>query len=62
MQRERKILDLYQVAEHCIESARLQAEQHQITLHMEGSSQKVLGEEGMLEELIGNLRHNGIRL
>ena len=61
MQRERKILDLYQVAEHCIESAQLQAEQHQITLHLEGSSQKVLGEEGMLEELIGNLCDNGIR-
>ncbi len=61
MQRERKVLDLYQIAEHCIESAQLQAEQHQITLHLEGSSQKVLGEEGMLEELIGNLCDNGIR-
>ena len=54
-------VDLYQIASRCLESAELLAQRHEVSLVLEGSSHQVLGEEGMLEELVANLCDNGIR-
>ena len=61
MVKDLRPVDLYQIASRCLESAELLAQRHEVTLALEGSSHQVLGEEGMLEELVANLCDNGIR-
>lgn len=61
MHRDLIPVDLYQIASDCVDSAQLSASRHQVTLRLKGSSRPVMGEKGMLEELIANLCDNAIR-
>lgn len=61
MHKDLRPVDLYGIAASCVESAQLSAERHQVSLRLEGASHIVLGEKGMLEELIANLCDNSIR-
>lgn len=54
-------LDLYEVAENCVENLRFNAEKHNVTLILYGSSTMIRGSREMLNELITNLCDNAIR-
>ena len=61
MQKDLQQVDLYQIAKQCLEMAELSAQKHQVQLFMEGTPSMVMGEKGMLEELVANLCDNAIR-
>ncbi|MBP3506565.1 MAG: two-component sensor histidine kinase [Lachnospiraceae bacterium] len=54
-------VDLYNIAENCVNMLTLNAEKHQVQMTMEGASCQVHGNRQMLEELIYNLCDNAIR-
>ena len=53
--------DVYAVAENCINMLLVSAENHGVTLTLEGESHQALGNREMMEELIYNLTDNAIR-
>lgn len=54
-------VDLYGVAENCINMLLLSAEQHQVQVNLEGNSCMIKADKQMIEELIYNLCDNAIR-
>ena len=54
-------LDLYKVAESCIEMLRVNAKNHNVRIFLNGNSQTVFANRQMMEELIYNLCDNAIR-
>lgn len=60
-ERNFETLDLYEIAESCVENLRFHAEKHNVTLILYGSSTMVRGSREMLGELVTNLCDNAIR-
>lgn len=54
-------IDLYDIAETCISMLQLNAENHGVTLKLEGESSIVQSTKQMMEELVFNLCDNAIR-
>ncbi len=54
-------LDLYELAENNVEMLILNAEKHDVSLHMEGSSSYIMANKMMMDELVYNLTDNAIR-
>lgn len=54
-------LDLYEIAENCVENLRFNAEKHDVSLILYGSSTMIRGSREMMIELVTNLCDNGIR-
>lgn len=54
-------LNLYEVAENCVENLRFHAEKHDVTLILYGTKTIIRGNREMLVELITNLCDNAIR-
>ena len=54
-------LDLYEVASNCISMLQINAQKHEVTLHLHGPHVCIKGDAQMLEEMIYNLCDNGIR-
>jgi two-component system phosphate regulon sensor histidine kinase PhoR len=54
-------VNLYEVAENCLDILKMSAQNHNVLLELHGSSQYVYGNKRMLEELIYNLIDNAIR-
>lgn len=54
-------VDIYEVADNCISMLQMNAEKHEITLHLYGQHTLVKGNQQMLEEVLYNLCDNGIR-
>lgn len=54
-------LNLYQMAETCVEMLTLSAEKHNVTISMTGSNCRIHGNKQMIEELLYNLCDNAIR-
>lgn len=54
-------VDLYGVAENCVNMLMLSAEQHQVQVNLEGNSCMIEADKQMIEELIYNLCDNAIR-
>lgn len=54
-------VDLYEVAESCVEMLRLNAQKHSVTINMHGVHAHALLNRDMMEELIYNLCDNAIR-
>ena len=54
-------VDLYQVAQNVTGTLQLNAQSHEITLHIQGQSAVVRANRMMMEELIYNLTDNAIR-
>ena len=55
------MVNLYQLAEACIGMLQLNAEQHDVTLKLEGGPCTICANRQMLDELIYNLCDNAIR-
>lgn len=54
-------IDIYEVADNCISMLQMNAEKHNISLHLHGNHTFVKGNRQMLEEILYNLCDNGIR-
>lgn len=54
-------INLYELAEICVEMLTFNAKRHQVTITLEGSECYVMGNKQMLEELLFNLCDNAIR-
>ena len=54
-------VDLYDLAEKCVNMLQLNAEKHNVTLMLTGKSTKLLANKEMMEELLYNLISNAIR-
>lgn len=54
-------IDLYQEVIHCVELLKLNADQHDVTLKVEGTRMLIKANRQMIEELIYNLCDNAIR-
>lgn len=54
-------VDIYDVADNCISMLQINAEKHDVTLHLYGQHTLVKGNRQMLEEVLYNLCDNGIR-
>lgn len=54
-------VNLYQIAENCVEMLRLNASKHKVDIRMEGSRTFLFANKGMMEELVYNLCDNAIR-
>ncbi len=54
-------INLYTLAQTCVDMLQINAEKHHVTLNLEGSEGKVLGNKQMLEEVLYNLTDNAIR-
>lgn len=54
-------VDLYEVAEDCINMIRINAQNHNVSLNIEGSHCEVIANKEMLEEVVFNLCDNAIR-
>ena len=54
-------LDLYQIAENCVELLRVNADNNRVSIGLSGSSQKITANKEMMEELLYNLCDNAIR-
>lgn len=54
-------INLYQLAQACVDMLQLNAEKHNVTLKLEGNECYVLGNKQMLEEVLYNLCDNAIR-
>ena len=56
-----EILNLYQMAETCVEMLTFNAEKHSVSIAMAGSPCSIFGNKQMIEELLYNLCDNAIR-
>lgn len=56
-----EVIDLYEIAETCVSMLQISAENHGVTLRLQGSESPVSSEKQMLEELVYNLCDNAIR-
>lgn len=56
-----EIMDLYEIADTCVNMLQINADNHGVALSLKGSSCKVYSEKQMLEELVYNLCDNAIR-
>lgn len=54
-------LDLYQLAQNCVEMLDMSAKKHQVTLELAGSAAYIMGDRQLIEELLYNLCDNAIR-
>lgn len=54
-------LDLYELAQTCVEMLQVHAEHHHVSLSLQGKKSIVFGNKQMLEELLYNLCDNAIR-
>lgn len=54
-------VDLYQIAQECLNMMKLQADKQDITLHLKGERCTVVANRSLLEELIYNLCSNAVR-
>ena len=54
-------IDLYEIAETCVNMLQINAEKNEVTLELRGSSCLIQSEKQMLEELVYNLCDNAIR-
>lgn len=54
-------LDLYPLAQNCVEMLRVNAESHQVTIALEGESCRIIANREMMNELLFNLCDNAIR-
>ena len=54
-------LNLYQLAETCVDMLSINAEKHHVTISIQGSESFLLGNRQMIEELLYNLCDNAIR-
>ncbi len=54
-------IDLYPIAETCVNMLQINAEKHKVTLTFEGRSAEVMSTKEMMEELVYNLCDNAIR-
>lgn len=54
-------VDLYDLAEKCVNMLQLNAEKHNVTLMLTGKNTKLLANKEMMEELLYNLISNAIR-
>jgi len=54
-------VDLYQVAESCINMIRINAKKHGVSLSLEGTHCEIIANKEMIEEVIFNLCDNAIR-
>ena len=54
-------VDIYDLAQNCVSMLEINAADHNIHLHIKGEKTVVLGDRGMLEELIYNICDNAIR-
>lgn len=54
-------LNLYQLAETCVDMLYMNAEKHQVTIELKGKESYVTGNRQMMEELLYNLCDNAIR-
>lgn len=54
-------VDLYELAETCVEMLQMNAEKHDVIISLKGSKKVVYGSKLMLEEVIYNLCDNAIR-
>nr|MBQ8252556.1 two-component sensor histidine kinase [Lachnospiraceae bacterium] len=54
-------VDLYDLAQTCVEMLRMSAEKHKVTLQLAGQKSVVYGSRQMLDEVIYNLCDNAIR-
>lgn len=54
-------LNLYQLAQTCVEMLDMSAKKHQVTLKLEGEAGYIMGDRQMIEELLYNLCDNAIR-
>lgn len=54
-------VDLYEVADNCISMLQMNAEKHNVTLHLYGQHTLIKANRQMLEEMLYNLCDNGIR-
>ncbi len=54
-------LNLYRLAQTCVEMLSFNAEKHQVSISLKGSDYYILGNKQMIEELLYNLCDNAIR-
>ena len=54
-------LDIYQIAENCVEMLRVNAKNNQVSIGLSGCSQKIMANKEMMDELLYNLCDNAIR-
>ena len=54
-------VDLYGLAQNCVDMLQMNAEKHQVTVSMKGEQTKIRANKGMMEEVIYNLCDNAIR-
>lgn len=54
-------IDLYQIAESCVNMIRINAKKHGVSLSLEGSHCEIIANKEMIEEVIFNLCDNAIR-
>lgn len=54
-------VDIYDLARNCISMLEINAADHNVHLHLKGEKTVVLGDKGMLEEVIYNICDNAIR-
>ena len=54
-------LNLYRLAQTCVEMLSFNAEKHQVSISLKGSDCYILGNKQMIEELLYNLCDNAIR-
>lgn len=54
-------VDLYELAENCINMLELVADRHNVSMHLSGKSLVLMANKDMMEELIYNLCDNAIR-
>ena len=56
-----EVVDLYDVANECMEVLRINAKQREVNISIEGESVEIYGNRDMIKELIENLSQNAIR-
>ena len=58
---ETKPVDLYKLAQGCLDMMEMQAQKQGISLYLKGESQTVMANAGLIDELLYNLCSNGVR-
>ena len=61
MDMENEPVDIYDVARNCVSMLEINAADHNVHMHIKGEKTIVIGDKGMLEELIFNICDNAIR-
>ena len=54
-------VNLYQIAENCVEMIQVNARKHDVSINFDGIPSLVMGDRGLLEEVVYNLCDNAIR-